>query len=158
MVNSWRKSNLPFDTTPTTIENPSPYLPSTPRRTSKAILQHLLARTMGFPAPRILWRRLGLGCVEFLEDLHACWSGFKSQRCRAPRSMALLDVILRHICIYRFSETGLRACFRIGRASFWQFIRLCESTQEAATIFHRSAGGRPLLHILFQPWLLCFRA
>ena len=45
--------------------------------------------------------------------------------------------------IFRSSETGFRACFRMGRASSWQLIHLCQNTPEAATIFQQSDGGRP---------------
>ena len=31
----------------------------------------------------------------------------------------------------------------MGRASFWQFIYLCENTQQAVTIFQQSDEGRP---------------
>ena len=77
--------------------------------------------------------------VEFLEDLYACWSGLKSQRYMAPREHASAGRhtgthVLNNL-IYRFSETGLRPCFRMGRASFWKLICLCENTQQAATIF-----------------------
>ena len=36
--------------------------------------------------------------VEFLEDLYACWSGLKVNDIRLLVSMALLDVILVHMC------------------------------------------------------------
>ena len=59
-------------------------------------------------------------------------------------SKALLDITVGHVLnslIYRFSDTAFQACFRMGRASFWRLIRLCENTPGAATIFHRNGGA-----------------
>ena len=42
--------------------------------------------------------------------------------------------------IYRFLDTGFRACFRMGRALFWRLIHLCENIPEAATIFLQNGG------------------
>ena len=121
-----------------------------PRRSSKAILQHSLTRAMEFTTLRILlWdddEDLDSD-VEFLENLYACWSGLKSQRYMAPHENGSAGRysgthVLNNL-IYRFSETGLRACFRMGNAAFWQFIHVCETTPEAAAIFYQSDGGRP---------------
>ena len=118
-----------------------------PRRPPKAILQHPLARTMEFTALRILQVLWGDddddSDVEFLEDLYACWSKLRSQRYMAPRehgSAGRHSACATHVLIYRFSDTGFRACFRMGRASFWRLIHLCEDIPEAATIFHLNGG------------------
>ena len=58
-------------------------------------------------------------------------------------SMALLDAILGHMCssnlVYRFSDTGFQACFRLRRASFWRLVRICENKTG-------SGAGTSLLH------------
>ena len=126
-----------------------------PRRPSKAILQHSLARTMEFTALRILlWGDDDDDTdVEFLEDLYACWSKLRSQRYMAPREhgsagrhSACATHVLNNL-IYRFSDIGFRACFRMGRASFWRLIHLCENIPEAATI---SEGGAERACILLD--------
>ena len=60
--------------------------------------------------------------VEFLEDLYACWSALNSRRYIVSREQGSAG---RHFgthvlnnLIYRFSDTGFRACFRMERASF----------------------------------------
>ena len=114
-----------------------------PRRSPKDILQHSLARTMEFTALRILpWG--DDDDDSDVEDLYACWSKLRSQRYMTPRehgSAGRYSACATHVLnnlIYRFSDTGFRACFRMGRASFWRLIRLCENIPEAATILHQN--------------------
>ena len=77
--------------------------------------------------------------VEFLVDLYACWIGLKSQRYMVPLEHGSAGrhsgIHVLNNLIYQFSDAGFRACFRMGRASFWQLIQLCENTPEAAVIF-----------------------
>ena len=119
-----------------------------PCRLPKAILQHSLVRTMELTALRILlWGDDDDDSdVGFLEDLYACWSKLRSQRYMTPREhgsagrhSACATHVLNNL-IYRFSDTGFRVCFRMGRTSFWRLIHLCENIPEAATIFHQNGG------------------
>ena len=81
---------------------------------------------MEFTALRILWdddEDLDLD-VEFLENLYAGWSWLKSQRYMAPRERGSAGRhtgthVLNNL-INRFSDSGFRAWFRMGREPFFQ--------------------------------------
>ena len=52
------------------------------------------------------------------EDLYACWIRLKSQRYIAPHKHGFAERrtgthVLKNL-VYRFSETGFRACFRMN--------------------------------------------
>ena len=140
------EATSPIDTTPTTIKNPAPCLPSMTRRPSKAIFQHSLTHAMEFTA---LWIPLWDDDDKDLDSDGGFWKaytpagvGSRVNDIWSPMSMVLLDVILGHVLdnlVYRFSDTGFWACFK-GRVSFWQRTRLCENTPETATVSNQSSG------------------
>ena len=54
------------------------------------------------------------------------------------------------LIIYRFSDTGFRTCFRMGRASFRRLIHLCENTPGATTIIHQNSGAHSPPRPIYQ--------
>ena len=120
------KSSHRHHGTPHYNREPRSIFASIPRRSPKAILN-----------TRLLVQWSLQPCRSFfgmtMTAMKMMWSFWKTSMPAGVRSKvndiwllvskALLDVVL-----------GPRACFRMGRASFWQLIHLCENTLEAATI------------------------